>query len=69
MANEKEDSDIDDSLSMWQKFKAGFAGDASAQMARKRQMMYQNKQDQELSNQNAADPNQGEALRRVMQNK
>lgn len=48
MASEKEDTDIDNSLSTWQKFSAGFAGDASAQMAKKRQMKHQNDQQAEL---------------------
>lgn len=48
MASEKEDTDIDNSLSTWQKFKAGFSGDSSAQMTQKRQYKQQNDEAAEL---------------------
>ncbi len=48
MASEKEDTDIDNSLSTWQKIKSGFAGDTNAQMAQKRAYMRQNDEEAQL---------------------
>lgn len=57
MADEKTRKRIDDSLTVLQKFKSGFAGDPSAQQRKREEYMRQNEREAErermLSNQNA----------------